>query len=144
MIDDKELIRRALLGDQQAQEELSNKFIPIPCAFCKADGSNMKVQYDKGVAWMECQACGACGPIAESDDEYTGEKAAIRAHNTRPAPPVGRCEDCKWSRQPTEQDYIEIGRDVFSYKDSCVCNFLEPADARWKNDFCSYFEPREE
>ena len=144
MIDDKELIRRALLGDQQAQEELSNKFIPIPCAFCKADGSNMKVQYDKGVAWMECQACGACGPIAESDDEYTGEKAAIRAHNTRPAPPVGRCEDCKWSRQPTEQDYIEIGRDVLSYKDSCVCNFLEPADARWKNDFCSCFEPREE
>lgn len=56
----------------------------------------------------------------------------------------GRCEDCKWSRQPTEQDYIEIGRDVLSYKDSCVCNFLEPADARWKNDFCSYFEPREE
>lgn len=96
MIDDKELIRRALLGDQQAQEELSNKFIPIPCAFCKADGSNMKVQYDKGVAWMECQACGACGPIAESDDEYTGEKAAIRAHNTRPAPLVGRCEDCLW------------------------------------------------
>lgn len=144
MPEDKELIRRALLGDQQAQEELSNKFIPIPCAFCKSDGSNMKVQYDKGVAWMECQACGACGPIAESDDEYTGEKAAIRAHNTRPAPPIGKCGECKWSRQPTEQDYIEIGRDVLSYKDSCVCNFLEPADARWKNDFCSYFEPKEE
>ncbi len=91
MIEDKELIRRALLGDQKAQEELSNKFIPIPCAFCKADGSNMKVQYDKGVAWMECQVCGACGPLVESDDEYTGEKAAIRAHNTRPAPPIEGC-----------------------------------------------------
>lgn len=91
MIDDKDLICRALLGDQEAQEELSNKFIPIPCAFCKADGSNMKVQYDKGVAWMECQVCGACGPLVESDDEYTGEKAAIRAHNTRPAPPIEGC-----------------------------------------------------
>lgn len=91
MIEDKELIRRALLGDQKAQEELSNKFILIPCAFCKADGSNMKVQYDKGVAWMECQVCGACGPLVESDDEYTGEKAAIRAHNTRPTPPIEGC-----------------------------------------------------
>lgn len=109
MIDDKELIRRALLGDQQAQEELSNKFIPIPCAFCKADGSNMKVQYDKGVAWMECQACGACGPIAESDDEYTGEKAAIRAHNTRPAPPVGRCEDCLWYLPTSKRCKYSLG-----------------------------------
>lgn len=141
MMTDKELIRRALMGSREAQEELSSKFIPIPCAFCKADGSNMKVQYDKGVAWMECQACGACGPIAESDDEYTGEKAAIRAHNTRPAPPVGRCKDCVWSREPTKEDYAEIGRDVLAYKDSLMCGFCE--DARWKDDFCSYFEPKE-
>lgn len=80
MIDDKELICRALLGDQKAQEELSNKFIPIPCAFCKADGSNMKVQYDKGVAWMECQVCGACGPLVESDDAQ--EKRLQSMHTT--------------------------------------------------------------
>ena len=125
MENNKELIRRALLGDQEAQEELSNKFIPIPCAFCKADGSNMKVQYDKGVAWMECQACGACGPIAESDDEYTGEKAAIRAHNTRPAPPVGRCCDCKF----------------YSYYDEC-CKINNTK--MFLGDFCSYFKPKEE
>lgn len=128
---DKELIRRALLRDQKAQEELSNKFIPIPCAFCKADGSNMKVQYDKGVAWMECQVCGACGPLVESDDEYTGEKAAIRAHNTRPAPPVGRCGECKAKEKA-----------VVNNKGFLVCpaSGMEIAD----NDFCSYFEPREE
>lgn len=135
MPEDKELIRRALLGDQQAQEELSNKFIPIPCAFCKSDGSNMKVQYDKGVAWMECQACGACGPIAESDDEYTGEKAAIRAHNTRPAPPIGKCKDCKF--------YTVLGH--------CKVHSQEPDQygsgayvEMLPDDFCSYFEPREE
>ena len=128
---DKELIRRALMGSREAQEELSNKFIPIPCAFCKADGSNMKVQYDKGVAWMECQACGACGPIAESDDEYIGEKAAIRAHNTRPAPPVGRCKDCRW---------YEYGKAWYPY-----CNHPDGlANSVKTTDFCSYFELKED
>lgn len=131
MIEDKELIRRALLGDQQAQEELSNKFIPIPCAFCKADGSNMKVQYDKGVAWMECQVCGACGPLVESDDEYTGEKAAIRAHNTRPAPPIGRCGECRF--------YTVLGHCMVHSQeaDQYGCgNYVEML----KTDFCSHFE----
>ena len=129
MLDNKELIRRALMGDQEAQEELSNKFIPIPCAFCKADGSNMKVQYDKGVAWIECQVCGACGPIVESDDEYTGEKAAIYAHNTRPAPPVGRCEDCKWYvvKKPKCCGYCKLIQTTFGCE-----------------EFCNYFEPKEE
>ena len=140
---DKELIRRALLGSREAQDELSNKFIPIPCAFCKADGSNMKVQYDKGVAWMECQACGACGPIAESDDEYTGERAAIRAHNTRPAPPAGRCKDCVFSRTPTKENFKEFRGGIFEYKDVCMCAFLEQPEPRWEDDFCSYFKKRE-
>ena len=128
MIDDKELIRRALLGDQQAQEELSNKFIPIPCAFCKADGSNMKVQYDKGVAWMECQACGACGPIAESDDEYTGEKAAIRAHNTRPAPPGGRCEDCLWYLPTSKRCKYSLGGLWGEVNELSFCSCFKPKE----------------
>lgn len=135
----KELIRRALLGDREAQEELSNKFIPIPCAFCKADGSNMKVQYDKGIAWMECQACGACGPIAESDDEYTGEKAAIRAHNTRPAPPVGRCGECKYFNHffNAVGHCMILSQEKDSFGDGYRVEML-------KTDFCSYFEPKEE
>lgn len=128
MIDDKELIRRALLGDQQAQEELSNKFIPIPCAFCKADGSNMKAQYDKGVAWMECQACGACGPIAESDDEYTGEKVAIRAHNTRPAPPVGRCEDCLWYLPTSKRCKYSLGGLWGEVNELSFCSCFKPKE----------------
>ena len=126
MMTDKKLIRLALLGNKQAQEKLANKFIPIPCAFCQSDGSNIKVQYDKVVAWTECQVCGACGPIVEADDEYTGEKAAIYAHNTRPAPPVGRCGIC--GRQKTR------GGSLF-----CFVNGIVHSD-----DFCSYFSPREE
>lgn len=34
MIDDKELIRRALLGDQEAQKECTEKGIVLPCPFC--------------------------------------------------------------------------------------------------------------
>lgn len=125
---DKELIRRALMGDQEAQEELSNKFIPIPCAFCKADGSNMKVQYDKGVAWMECQACGACGPIAESDDEYTGEKAAIRAHNTRPAPPVGKCKDCLWYLPTSKRCKYSLGGLWGEVNELSFCSCFNPKE----------------
>lgn len=54
---------------------------------------------------------------------------------------IGRCKDCVWSREPTEEDYKEIGRDVLVYKNSLVCDFCE--DARWKDDFCSYFKKRE-
>lgn len=55
---------------------------------------------------------------------------------------IGRCKDCVWSREPTKEDYAEIDRDVLAYKDSLVCDFCE--DARWKDDFCSYFKKREE
>lgn len=55
---------------------------------------------------------------------------------------IGRCKDCVWSREPTKEDYTEIGRDVLAYKDSLVCAFCE--DARWTDDFCSYFDKREE
>lgn len=136
MPEDKELIRRALLGDQEAQKECTEKGIALPCPHCGSDKVNKK--YACGDYWYSCEHC-------KADSGMHGDyRISLSEWNTRPAPPVGRCEDCKWSRQPTEQDYIEIGRDVLSYKDSCVCNFLEPADARWKNDFCSYFEPREE
>ena len=27
---------------------------------------------------------------------------------------IGRCKDCVWSREPTKEDYAEIGRDVLA------------------------------
>lgn len=55
---------------------------------------------------------------------------------------IGRCKDCMWSREPTEQDYKELDRDLLSYKDSLVCDFWEREV--WGKDFCSYFDKREE
>lgn len=143
---DKELIRRALLGDQEAQKECTEKGIVLPCQVCGAELEKNKVLISDGKTDMYRWTNVYQHPKNTNCvvDSIWFEANKLSLWNTRPAPPVGRCEDCKWSRQPTEQDYIEIGRDVLSYKDSCVCNFLEPADARWKNDFCSYFEPREE
>lgn len=34
MIDDNELIRRALMGDKHAQAECTEKGIVLPCPFC--------------------------------------------------------------------------------------------------------------
>lgn len=34
MSDEKELIRRALMGDKQAQEECAEKGIVLPCPLC--------------------------------------------------------------------------------------------------------------
>lgn len=46
-----------------------------------------------------------------------------------------------WSREPTKEDYAEIGRDVLAYKDSLVCYFWEREV--WDKDFCSYFDKSE-
>ena len=127
-----ELIRRALLGSREAQQECTEKRIALPCPFC---GSENIVISNWGLWRVWCQAC-----LGKSDDQLS-QADAIRKWNTRPAPPVGRCKDCVWSREPTKEDYTEIGRDVLAYKNSLMCEFCE--DARWKDDFCSYFKKRE-
>lgn len=39
MIDDKDLIRRALLGDQDAQKQCTEKGIALPCPFCGSENT---------------------------------------------------------------------------------------------------------
>lgn len=130
---DKELIRRALLGDQEAQQECTDKGIAIPCPFCQGDKTARR--YVCGEGFVECLTCHATSSMRSNPD------VSLKDWNTRPAQPVGRCKDCVWSREPTKEDYAEIDRDVLAYKDSLVCDFCE--DARWKDDFCSYFKKRE-
>lgn len=149
---DKELIRRALMGDKRAQEECTQKRIALPCPFCgkedsvealdcytaeglKCESERFRKDYFKCVCNYLKGGCGTSTGVSETKQE------ALYKWNTRPAPPVGRCKDCVWNREPTKEDYAEIGRDVLAYKDSLVCDFCE--DARWKDDFCSYFKKRE-
>lgn len=112
MSDEKELIRRALMGDKQAQEECTAKGIVLPCPFC---GNENNIISNWGMFRVWCPHC-----KAKSEDTLT-TRDALKSWNTRPAPPIGRCGECKnWN-----------GGD-------CYRQELTKSD-----DFCSYFEPRE-
>lgn len=155
---DKELIRRALMGDQEAQKQCTEKRIVLPCPKCFSDGVKIEGDgrdiYDPdtlgyldsvpdSILYVTCDSCNLCSnciTVEDGEEREDAEKKLIAEWNTRPAPPVGRCKDCVWSREPTKEDYTEIGRDVLAYKDSLMCGFCE--DARWKDDFCSYFQPK--
>lgn len=126
-MNDKELIRRALLGDKQAQEECTEKGIVLPCPFC--GGNKIKTPYVCGDHFIECSSCHSASNIVSS------RKQALKLWNTRPAPSIGRCGECEFytvlrhckvhSQEPDQYgsgSYVEMS----------------------PNDYCSYFKPKEE
>ena len=119
MIDDKELIRRALLGDREAQQECTKRGIVLPCPFC---GSENIVISNWGLCRVWCQVC-----LGKSDDQLS-QADAIRKWNTRPAPPVGKCEECA--------NCCDVGDNLVR------CDIFDRD--MMPDDFCSCFEPREE
>ena len=115
MITDKDLIRRALLGDQEAQAQCTEKGIMLPCPIC---GGEIKIkQCDWDMFYPYCDGCKLTFNFL-----FDSEKDAIEIVNTRPATPIGRCGECKnWN-----------GGDCYRQ------------ELTKSNDFCSYFEPKEE
>lgn len=99
-----DLERRALLGDRQAQEECTRRGIALPCPICGkkevlALHSNGKIYHNYTI---ECV--------------FNGRFVKLKDWNTRPAPPIGRCGECKhWYKQhcahgpcatePTDADF---------------------------------------
>ena len=129
MSDEKELIRRALMGDKQAQEECTEKWILLPCPFC---GEEAQLISEKGLYTIVCKD----GPCIGSDihPEYGEAMFALEEWNTRPAPPVGRCRECKcWRRNGSDW-----GSCSKWYTEDKVQAFM------LEDDFCSNFKPREE
>lgn len=136
MPEDKELIRRALMGDQEAQKECTEKNIVLPCPFCGASGDDINLDYNSDISqfWIHCWKCHADGPLAN----YNANDA-FALWNTRPAPPVGRCGECKHA-------YINF---FSASSGTALCrlwtNKTEGIQmVMQQNDFCSYFEPRDE
>lgn len=129
MPEDKELIRRALLGDKQAQEKCTAQGIVLPCPCCCAsvdivcvpahEHKILDLPAYQGGCFIECTGC----TYAISGEN---KKEVLKAHNTRPAPPVGRCGEC-------------AAYGVF--KDNQCVN---TGYYRTRQDFCSDFERREE
>lgn len=125
MIDDKELIRRALLGDQEAQKQCTEKGIVLSCPFCGASGDDVNLDYNSDISqfWIHCWKCHADGPLAN----YNANDA-FALWNTRPAPPVGRCLECR---------HLVLGD---HYRKCNIGNFCAVS----YDSFCCFFEPREE
>ena len=120
-----ELIRRALMGSREAQQECTEKRIVLPCPFC---GSDSKVFADIDLFGARCVDSTCIGHDMRA--EYYVRDRAIEDWNTRPAPPVGRCGECALWKGEKEC----LG--AFC----CTITGIE----RESNDFCSYFEPKEE
>lgn len=126
MSDEKELIRCALMGDKQAQEECTAKGIVLPCPFC---GSENIVISNWGLWRVWCQEC-----LGKSDDQLS-QADAIKKWNTRPAPSIGRCEECEFY---TVLRHCKVhSQEPDQYGSGTYVEMLP-------DDFCSYFEPREE
>ena len=118
---DKELIRRALMGDKQVQRACAEKGIALPCPFC---GGEAIIEYDSVAPFEYDVVCGDCGVVRGISED---KKVVLREWNTRPAPPVGRCKDCKF----------------YTAMSHCMVHSLGP-DQYDPEDFCSYFKLKEE
>lgn len=116
-MNNKELIRCALMGDKQAQEECTAKGIVLPCPFC---GNENNIISNWGMFRVWCPHC-----KAKSEDTLT-TRDALKSWNTRPAPPIGRCGEC-------------AAYGIF--KDNQCAN---TGYYRTRRDFCSDFERRKE
>ena len=132
---EKELIRRAIMGDKKAQKECTAKGIMLPCPFC---GGKATMQQDITGRESYHVVCSNVKDmfnlIARLPMWSESEEDALKVWNTRPAPPVGRCRECKcWRRNGSDW-----GSCSKWYTEDKVQAFM------LEDDFCSNFKPREE
>ena len=73
-----DLIKRALLGDKKAQEELTEKYELLPCPFCSG---KPLIEYDTIVPFEYVVYCGDCGAMTATSENG---KVAIHEWNNRP------------------------------------------------------------
>ena len=122
---DKELIRRALMGSREAQQECTEKGIVLPCWRCGGESEIQELHTGgKPIYAVTCKKtyCGAYGCACST------QQKAIEYWNTRQAPPIGRCRDCF--------QYHSEGPGVG------YCSLDD--QGREETNFCSEFEPKED
>lgn len=120
-----ELERKALLGDREAQEECARQEVVLNCWRCGGSATVKELHTGgKPIYAVVCENhfCGAYGCV------HSTTQKAIAYWNTRPAPPVGRCGECKHL-------------DDTGTKPVCWHTGLP---LKFENDFCSYFEKGDE
>lgn len=129
-----ELERRALLGDKQAQEECTGKGIVLPCPLCGREITT-RVRPEKcavtlSIICFECRIEKSVR-VEMIDAEFRKFENEINNlinnWNTRPAPPIGRCKDCKHLDNTGKHP---------------VC-WHTNMPIKSENDFCNYYEAGE-
>lgn len=120
-----ELERKALLGDIEAQRKCTEMGIILPCPFCGGRAILFECGGLHGVKRTDTTCIGY-----DSIAEYGGSISAVKDWNTRPAPPIGRCGECK--NAPFLSSRIKGMRWCRKFR----------SDVN-SNDFCSCFEPKE-
>ena len=122
---DKELIRRALLGDQDAQKQCTEKEIVLPCWRCGGE-SEIQELYTGGkpIYAVTCKKthCGAYGCACST------QQKAIEYWNTRQAPPIGRCRDCLWYLPISKRCKYSIGGLWGEVNGLSFCSCFEPKE----------------
>lgn len=166
------LERRALLGDRQAQEECTRQGIVLPCPLCKSGVSVMEIApHAELMGWLEYKYEGGAFLTCDCGYAVSGDNKAdvIRKHNTRPAPPIGRCKDCENTCPGNDDSYIVCVIHGHAVNNDNWCGQFELKKpncrgcAHWRgnehdacapcsdcdgvmeaDNFCKNFEPREE
>ena len=127
-----DLIRRALLGDREAQEECTRRGIVLPCSFCGGEArAFLRQPYTGNRHWYRCRKC-----LSKSHGYSTAE-AALAAWNTRQAPLIVRCGGCSlWNDWDCKKETpIKCSCAHWSEDEHTVYTSFD--------DFCSYGEQKE-
>ena len=108
-----ELERRALMGDQEAQRECTEKGIVLPCPVC---GKSVHWDFESELVYHNYGGC-----------FLSGKFIPLPYWNTRTAPPIGSCDDCNHRYENEDNEY------------ECEIHNICPDD----NFYCKDFEPKE-
>lgn len=118
----KELIRRALMGDSELQKLCTEKGIVLPCPCCGGRAKKALLLGRFGIACTECPVCIIPSPYGDSYKEN------LKYWNTRPAPPVGRCKDCLWYLPISKRCKYSIGGLWGEVNGLSFCSCFEPKE----------------
>lgn len=140
-----DIVRRAMMGDRQAQAECTRHGITLPCPKCRGNVKAVIIKYDQSGVEMEykCQRCKLSVRYTQPfimDDSASADLSALSQWNRMSAPPIGRCKDCaNWDENQIES--------ILGYE--CACWALSDENlghiVYTKPDgFCNNFEPKEE
>ena len=122
---EKELIRRALLGDQDAQKQCTEKEIVLPCWRCGGESEIQELHTGgKPIYAVTCKKtyCGAYGCACST------QQKAIEYWNTRPAPPVRRCRDCLWYLPISKRCKYSLGGLWGEVNELSFCSCFNPKE----------------